>query len=676
LMAQETIKQAVVIVTKDTLVAYVVLESEGDWDKQVTKTILASILPSYMVPNIFVILKTMPTTSSGKIDRKLLPPPVYEKTGLSLQEQLQHATVTEVKMLHIWQDVLTDCTFGLSDDFFEVGGHSLMAVVAVNKMRVTLCPHLGTLDLLEWRTIETLSAQVDILNTQRKPEQFHTFVPSGTPLPLFVCSVIQLIGIIVLFGLWSASLVPVIIASTWLHQSTGRLWVVGACSPVLITLNFGVFMFLVACCKWVILGRTRPGAYNMWSVYFIRWWFVQRMLAIVHYFVADYMRETIFLNIWYRLLGAKIGRNVLINTTLLRDPDMITIGDYSIIDDEAVIKTNRIMDFCLILQPICIGTYNHIGCRAMLMPNSTTCDDVHVVSMSTVGYGTIVPEGTRWQGIPGKATTLVGVDHQTALYAKTRAFTHWTVICGHWVGLHFLFALYVTVFFPSWLIVSLVSPRYGNIISMAVATSMGPALAGIVLMILIVTMKWVLIGKLHPGQVKFTRWGILRHWFLNRILSSPILRNMFLQLFGNTIIEQYFLRLLGISIGHSSYVSSPSIRSDMDLITIGDNVWIGSNVHMSGGSRFDQTSMICSTITIQNSSVIAENCVLEAGANIPEYATVGSGSLLQGPILQKRSTWLGNPLRMFQKEADHGVYMHNRERRSVQLQNLKFEGNT
>nr|WP_295875037.1 non-ribosomal peptide synthetase [uncultured Chitinophaga sp.] len=86
---------------------------------------LGNVLPAYMIPHHFVVMASLPLTTSGKIDRKNLPAPDGVMTaGAAL---IAPRNETEAKLLGIWQEILGKHAIGMKDDFFELGGHSLKA---------------------------------------------------------------------------------------------------------------------------------------------------------------------------------------------------------------------------------------------------------------------------------------------------------------------------------------------------------------------------------------------------------------------------------------------------------------------------------------------------------------------------------------------------------------------
>lgn len=91
-------------------------------------------LPDYMVPSIFMVLDAMPLTPSGKIDRRALPPPEGRRPDLDVAFAAP-ATELERQIAQIWQDALQVSAVGLHDNFFDLGGHSLLLAQVYERIR-------------------------------------------------------------------------------------------------------------------------------------------------------------------------------------------------------------------------------------------------------------------------------------------------------------------------------------------------------------------------------------------------------------------------------------------------------------------------------------------------------------------------------------------------------------
>ena len=124
------IKQAVVVAREDTdtqkqLVAYVV-SSTGKTDTGMIRRELARQLPEYMMPSAFVWLDELPKTSSGKVDRRQLPDPPRTRSEQTVAYR-KPKTDVEQTIARIWSNLLHLDTVGLDDNFFDMGGNSLLA---------------------------------------------------------------------------------------------------------------------------------------------------------------------------------------------------------------------------------------------------------------------------------------------------------------------------------------------------------------------------------------------------------------------------------------------------------------------------------------------------------------------------------------------------------------------
>ena len=91
-------------------------------------------LPEYMLPSTFVQLERFPLTSNGKVDRKALPFPSFEHAQAS-NEFVVPRTDTEKALATIWNNVLKVERIGIHDDFFDLGGYSLLVIRAVSQIR-------------------------------------------------------------------------------------------------------------------------------------------------------------------------------------------------------------------------------------------------------------------------------------------------------------------------------------------------------------------------------------------------------------------------------------------------------------------------------------------------------------------------------------------------------------
>ena len=137
------------------LVGYLV--GRGAVHVPAVRTFLRAKLPEYMVPAAFVILEAMPLTASGKIDRRALPAPDARRPDLDVAFAVP-AGELERQIAEVWQRVLRVSSVGLHDNFFDLGGNSLLLVQVYHHVR-SLTPHRtwSMVDLFRYPTVHGLA---------------------------------------------------------------------------------------------------------------------------------------------------------------------------------------------------------------------------------------------------------------------------------------------------------------------------------------------------------------------------------------------------------------------------------------------------------------------------------------------------------------------------------------
>ncbi|MDB4892047.1 MAG: amino acid adenylation domain protein, partial [Gemmatimonadetes bacterium] len=121
-------------------------------------------LPEYMVPSAFVELETLPLSPSGKVDRKALPVP--EELAAVQAEFVAPRTATEEQVATIWREVLHVDQVSAHDDFFDIGGHSLLAMRVAGRIHSATGIRIPFRELFTLRTVESLAARIASADSQ------------------------------------------------------------------------------------------------------------------------------------------------------------------------------------------------------------------------------------------------------------------------------------------------------------------------------------------------------------------------------------------------------------------------------------------------------------------------------------------------------------------------------
>jgi amino acid adenylation domain-containing protein len=168
LLAHPGIARAVVITREDRagdvrLIAYVVPQPGHVVAGSELRQHLQKSLPEYFVPQLFVELPAIPVLPNGKIDRKALPPPTEAVVNRSDTAAVLPRTATETLVVSVFAEVLDRRGIGVHDDFFDLGGHSLMAARVMAKLRAAANVDLPLRNLFDRPTPEGLAAAIDAL---------------------------------------------------------------------------------------------------------------------------------------------------------------------------------------------------------------------------------------------------------------------------------------------------------------------------------------------------------------------------------------------------------------------------------------------------------------------------------------------------------------------------------
>ncbi|WP_028595418.1 non-ribosomal peptide synthetase [Paenibacillus assamensis] len=192
LMQLSEVQDCVVVATRDDsdqvyLCAYIVGQLEGvSSDMQGIRQQLVDRLPDYMVPAVFMELERIPVNVNGKIDRKALPKPVANL----LTHYEEPLGEWEVRIAELWSKVLGLSKIGRQDHFFDIGGHSLKAVILVTEMQQAFDIPIHIRDIFTTPTIKELGELLTERERKKSGLKFEC-ISSSTVRPYYPLSSAQ-----------------------------------------------------------------------------------------------------------------------------------------------------------------------------------------------------------------------------------------------------------------------------------------------------------------------------------------------------------------------------------------------------------------------------------------------------------------------------------------------------
>lgn len=164
---------------------------------------------------------------------------------------------------------------------------------------------------------------------------------------------------------------------------------------------FGFTLILLAGGARVIFRmRLKEGNHKIYSFQALKWAFISSLYLLINFTFIDFILLTPFANVLLKMLGAKIGKNVQINSKFVFDATLLEIGDNTVIGGGASIIAHIVERGILKLKKVKIGKNVTIGSRAIIMPGCEIGDEALIGAGAVLHKNTKVEPGSIWCGVP------------------------------------------------------------------------------------------------------------------------------------------------------------------------------------------------------------------------------------------------------------------------------------
>ena len=643
IMQFDGVKQAVVslqALDQPVLAAYLLLDNKNSFDADALKAFLRDNLPDYMIPAAIEVLDSFPILSSGKVNRKALPKPILIQSA-----KVHRAAESELakKIVRVWEHVL-DCP-NISVDanfFYDLGGHSLLAAKAISNLRkIPELKNISILDLYKNPTIAQLEQKFNELNANAPLEQAQTSNKKyrAPQWKYYLCGVGQFFGCILQYAVGTLQLLAVVLCYSWITSEYSIISRESQLAFLALFLSLPIIsLFITICMKWILLGRVKPGKYPLWGWFYYRWWLVQKLQK--NLFLAKFLVGSPLANIYYRLLGAKIGKNCYMGSMQIASHDLLTIGDNTSIGMDSRLYGYVVEDGWLNIGSIDIGSNCYIGPRAVVGINSIIEDNAVLDEMSMLTDQGFIPHGSYFAGspaLPGKLPK----DHVVRGKVEVEESTMLeNTLFGilHYLGVVFVMVMFYLCLIPG---ISLVSYYYDQnryFATMFFAIPLGSVLFLSLYYLCIAVCKKILMDKVKPGQYPINSFYYLRHWIIGKMLDGDEVSIM-----ADTLYMPAFLRLLGAKLGKGVEMGeTPHIIPD--LVTIEEGGFTASSVALAWPTVY-RGAINFAPVSIGRRGFVGNVSLLSAGKAVGDGGLLGCLSVTPPGDLAKtaNSAWLGSP---------------------------------
>jgi non-ribosomal peptide synthetase-like protein len=167
---------------------------------------------------------------------------------------------------------------------------------------------------------------------------------------------------------------------------------------------FGLALLLVLpVARWVTLARGTPvGRFPYLSVGAWRWASYNALTLVLRFTFVNWIRVTPLLPLYHRLMGARIGKRVQINTAVVADQNLIEIGDDTVIGGDVTLVCHAAERGHLVTAPVRIGSRVTVGLMAVVFPGCVIGDGAVIAAGAVLSKGARVGPGEIWAGVPAR----------------------------------------------------------------------------------------------------------------------------------------------------------------------------------------------------------------------------------------------------------------------------------
>ena len=455
---------------------------------------------------------------------------------------------------------------------------------------------------------------------------------------------IYALGSLLLPMIYLLAIFPGMILLAHLDRKYNTYWFLGA-TP-LAAFSFIVFLCLqIVAFKWILLGRVKPGTYKLFSSFNARKWFFDQLMGL-SLDVMGSLYSTLYLAPWYRLLGAKLGKNVEISTATSASPDLLDIGDESFIADYVSLGAARIAHGQITIAPTKIGRRAFVG-NSAVVPAGTTLGDgtlIGVLSAPPLSSPGAARADTSWLGspaifLPQRAVNTDFPEQSTfkptrKLYLQRASIELARVL------------LPVTVFvtLTTLLLHEVIVLRDAvkiPVVQIALLFPLMYLVCGLIASAFVIAAKWLLIGRYVPAEKPLGSTFVWRTELLTALHEN--LANSFLvELLTGTPWICWFFRLMGAKIGRRVFLDTTYL-TEFDLISIGDDAALNDSCTVQT-HLFEDRVMKMASIHIGAHCSVGSGSVVLYDTVMQEGSTLGDLSLLmKGESLPAGTHWHGTP---------------------------------
>jgi len=398
----------------------------------------------------------------------------------------------------------------------------------------------------------------------------------------------------------------------------------------------------IAALKRILMARAKPGEYPVHGWVYMRSWTVEQLLKIA-LDNAGHLTATLYFIPWLRALGARVGKFVEVSTIEMSVPDLLELDDDCTLGDEVSLSASHVEEGWVRLAPIKLRHRVFVGNNAVIPPDTILGEGslIGVLTLAPLNRTAACDRHVPWVGSPAIRLPARerGVEYGDERTFRPSRGLFYARACFE------LLRLALPGAFTTLVAVSTLESALNLWHRMGMATlGLLPlmfAAASAALGIVVVVVKWSVVGRYRPFTQPFWSGFLWRLEFVNALYEFFAIPLLLDALQGTPFIVWY-LRLLGAKVGVSACIQTAGFL-EWDLIEIGDRAILNTGSILQT-HLFEDRVLKGSYVRIGSECEVGENSVVLYDSVLEEGAHLGALSLaMKGETVTAGRKWVGSP---------------------------------
>lgn len=447
---------------------------------------------------------------------------------------------------------------------------------------------------------------------------------------------------------------PTFMLIDWLDESGQLEWMQGDDAIALVLKYFLLGLpasavlvvatvLVSAAIRWIVLPRMKPGSWPVHSRMYLARWLVNQIqescLQVLHGIYAS-----VYSPMWYRLLGAKVGRDAEVSTALGVVPEMLSLGDETFIADAVMLGDEEIDGGWMTTRPTTVGRRSFVGNCAYIPDGTCIPENLLIGVMSTAPPNGAMQEGETWLGVPPMS---LPAREQVQGFSTRLTFNpavYRRVARGIVEALRIVIPQAMTIA-AGYCAVLRVMPAAAaeHWTEVTVQLCLAGLLFGGACFLLVVALKWTLIGRYRKLAVPMWTLFVWCSEAITSLYEGLVIPNFMRYLRGTPWLPVAF-RVLGCRIGKGVYMDTTDI-TEFDCVDIGDHAQLNA-LSCPQTHLFEDRVMKIDQVVIESGAYIGSRSIVLYGARVGHRARLGPLTLvMKGEHIPARGRWAGCPAR-------------------------------